>query len=139
MTKTLNVIAIIWWSKNFSLEFKYNDGFHWPIFFLQIQSQNFGNWEISLLRPWYEIKELCIRQLLRTGRLMKKNIHHAQKSKNCIKNYIYLKGRTLSAKGITAPCTLPLVIGNVLQTPVVALKNMLHIPMLLFCPDNYFP
>ena len=70
---------------------------------------------------------------------MKKNIHHAQKFKNSIKNYIYLKGRTLSAKRITASCTLPLVIANVLQTPVVVLKNMPHIPMILFCPDNYFP
>ena len=70
---------------------------------------------------------------------MKKNIHHAQKFKNSIMNYIYLKGRKLSAKGITASCTLPLVIANVLQTPVVVLKNMPHIPMILFSPDNYFP
>ena len=38
----------------------------------------------------------------------------------------------------TLSCTLPLVIANVLQTPVVILTDMPHIPITPLCPDNYF-
>ena len=68
---------------------------------------------------------------------MKKNIHHLQKLKNFIKNITYFKRITASAKLFHA-CTLPLVIANVLQTLVVILTDMSHIPIIPLCPNNCF-
>ena len=38
----------------------------------------------------------------------------------------------------TLSCTSPLVIANVLQTPVVILTDIPYIPIIPLCPDNYF-
>ena len=38
----------------------------------------------------------------------------------------------------TLSCTLPLVVANVLQTPVVILTNVPHIPIISLCSDNHF-
>ena len=50
---------------------------------------------------------------------------------------IYFKRITASAKLFHA-CTLPLVIANVLQTLVVTLTDMPHIPIIPLCPNNCF-